>query len=492
MKNLIKILISLSMLITVSCESDLTKINENPNDPANVDPKFLLTYVSRDIFQVDNSNLYSSRMMIDISGESPYQYMKWNDASFSSYSSILLNVSKMMAEGERINNPNYKAIGKLYRSIVFYQLTLNFGDIPYSEAIKGEEKITQPKFDTQEDVFKGILTELKEANDLVGTGQPIDGDIIYNGNMAQWKKLINSFRLKVLISLSKKSRVGDISVASEFANIANTQPIMQSIDDDGALKFYDVADSRYTYFNDSGYGSSVYIADYFVNLFKERKDPRLFTFAEQTTGAKEAGKAITDFTSYNGGNPVSPYSDNAALVTAKNISKINTRYYLDAVNEPSSILSYSELEFILAEAAARGWIASTAKGHYENAIKANFNFYKKYVTNQQNYFSGFNVNDYLNQNLVKFDASQSLNNQLQRIMTQKYMTMFHQSQWTSYFDYLRTGYPEFPLPKGMSTAPKRFLYPQTEYNYNGANLKEALNRQYNGKDDIHETPWWLK
>ncbi|WP_436809217.1 SusD/RagB family nutrient-binding outer membrane lipoprotein [Chryseobacterium sp. DT-3] len=479
------------LLILTSCETDLDKINENPNDQASVDPKVLLTYVSKDAFQVNGDNMYASRMMIGTDGENTYQYMKWNDASFDVYTKGLLNTVKMMQEAEKINNKNYAAIGKFYRAYYFFNLSLKFGSIPYTEAAKGESGITQPKYDSQETVMAGILSELKEANDLINTSDKIEGDIIYNGDASKWKKLINSFRLKILISMSKKSTLGSYNVATEFASIAGSQPLMTSISDNGELKFADAADSRYTMFNSSGYGSSLYMADYFINLFKARQDPRLFTFAAQTTGAKEAGKPLTDFTGYNGGNPTSSYSDNAALITAKNISKVNDRFYKDPTNEPSSVLSYPELEFILAEAAARGWISGSAKTHYDSAIKASFSFYQAYVKNPGQYFSGFDVNQYLATPLVIYSDAAPLETRLEKIMTQKYMTMFHQSQWTSYYDYLRTGYPNYPLQAGVS-APFRFRYPQAEYSYNSTNLKAALDAQYGGNDNINSKPWWLQ
>ncbi|MCJ8155757.1 SusD/RagB family nutrient-binding outer membrane lipoprotein [Chryseobacterium sp. SSA4.19] len=491
MKNIFKSIFVTALVALTSCESDLDKINENPNDQASVDPKYLLTYVSADAFQVNQDPIYASRMIIGTDVENPYQYMKWNDASFDTYTKDLMNTGKMMQEAEKINNKNYQVIGKFYRAFYFFNLSLKFGSIPYSEAVKGESGITQPKYDSQETVMAGILSELKDANNLINSNDKIEGDIIYNGDAAKWKKLINSFRLKILITLSKKTTVGNYNIASEFASIAGSQPLMTSITDNGELKFADAADSRYTMFNSSGYGSSLYMANYFINLFKDRQDPRLFTFAAQTTGAKEAGKLITDFTGYNGGNPTSPYSDNAALITAKNISKVNDRFYKDATNEPSSVLSYSELEFILAEAAARGWISGSAKTHYDNAIKASFTFYQTYVKNPGQYFSGFNVNNYLATPLVAYDSSASLSSQLEKIITQKYMTMFHQSQWTSYYDYLRTGFPNYPLQTGVS-APLRFRYPQSEYNYNNANLKTALASQYGGSDNINAKPWWLQ
>ncbi|UZT96014.1 SusD/RagB family nutrient-binding outer membrane lipoprotein [Chryseobacterium fluminis] len=491
MKNSIKLLFVIGLFTLTSCESNLDTINENPNDQASIDPKFLLTYVSKSAFQVNGDNMYASRMMIGTDGENTYQYMKWNDASFDVYTSGLLNTVKMMQEAEKINNKNYQAIGKFYRAFYFFNLSLKFGSIPYSEAVKGESGITQPKYDSQETVMAGILSELKEANDLINSNDKIEGDIIYNGDATKWKKLINSFRLKILITLSKKATVGNYTVATEFASIAGSQTLMSSVTDNGELKFADAADSRYTMFNNSGYGSSLYMADYFINLFKAREDPRLFTFAAQTTAAKEAGKPITDFSGYNGGNPTSPYSDNAALVASKNISKVNDRFYKDATNEPSSVLSYSELEFILAEAAARGWISGSAKTHYDNAVKASFTFYQTYVKNSNQYFTGFDVNQYLTKSLVLYDNSASLPIQLEKIMTQKYMTMFHQSQWTSYYDYLRTGYPNYPLQTGVA-APVRFRYPQAEYNYNSVNLQAALTAQYGGNDNINSKPWWLQ
>lgn len=281
-KRLITSVFTAGVLALTSCESNLDKINENPNDQASIDPKYLLTYVSKDAFWVNRDNMYASRMMIGTDGENTYQYMKWNDASFEVYSKGLLNTVKMMQEGEKRNNKNYVAVGKFLRAYYFFNTSLKVGSIPYSEAAKGESGITQPKYDSQDVVMAGILSELKEANDLINTNDKIEGDIIFNGDASKWKKLINSFRLKILITLSKKTTVGSYTIATEFASIAGSQPLMSSISDNGELKFADAADSRYSMFNDSGYGSSLYMADYFINMFKDRNDPRLFTFAAQT------------------------------------------------------------------------------------------------------------------------------------------------------------------------------------------------------------------
>ena len=118
----------------------------------------------------------------------------------------------MGEEAERVNAPVYTALTKFFRAYYFYELTLRFGDIPYSQALKGEkEEIYTPEYDTQEDVFAGILQELREADEILANdASVIDGDIIYNGNSTQWRKLINSFRLKVLMTLSNHTTVGNI------------------------------------------------------------------------------------------------------------------------------------------------------------------------------------------------------------------------------------------------------------------------------------------
>lgn len=493
MKKILKPLMLLGLFLVSSCETSLDSINTNPNDPESVHPKLLLTNISKEAFQVESDNMYASRMLIATDGENEYQYLKWNSASFEAYPSALLNVWRMIKEAENVQNENYQAIGLFFRAYYFFDLTMKFGAIPYHEAVGGESGITQPRYDSQEEVLVGILKELEEANQLINPEDIIENDIIFNGDYMKWKKLINSFRLKVLISLSHKTTVGDYNVKQEFQSIAQSQPLMESIEDNGELKFVDAAGSRYTKFNDSGYGSSLYMADYFINLFKERKDPRLFSFAEQTTSAQEQGKSIKDFTSYNGGNPISPYSDNAQLVADKNISKVNERYYKDPTNEASKILGYSELQFILAEAAVRGWVATPAKEHYEKAIKANFEFYQKYVKKAADYFSGFDVEAYLATPLVAFNSGDTQQQQLEKVLTQKFMTMFHQSQWTSYRDYLRTGFPKLPLQED-TTAPFRFRYPQSEYDYNRQNLQAALKMQFGSEseDNIHDKTWWLK
>lgn len=492
MKNIYSIisLIILTATFTFSCQN-LDELNENPNNVSETHPQLLLTEIATNTFQVEGTSpLYASRMLIQTGEENDYQYYKWGSGSFGAYND-LRQVTKMIEEGERIGNNNYIAIGKFFRAYHFYQLTLKFGDIPYSEALQGETNQTfQPRYDSQEEVFEGIITELDEAAVLIDPAIFVEGDIIFNGDASQWLKLINTYQLKVLMSLSKKTNVGAINVSNKFNEVFNRGPLLNSLEDNAQLVFVDQQGSRYTEFNSSSYGSSMFMSSTFIDLLKDFKDPRLFVVAEQTPKAASAGLPISDFNAYHGGSPTENYSViNETLVADGNISKVNSRYYTNPVTEPHNLLSYWELEFILAEAAVRGWINSDAGEHLKNAIEANFNFYRNHSWEMSEYLADNSVEDYLDQSEIELDGD--IESQLKLILTQKYLTSFLQGGWSAYYDYLRTTQPGFEYPTGQ-TPPKRFVYPNQEYNNNTTNLEAAINTQYGGNDEIRQTPWWLK
>jgi hypothetical protein len=492
MKNF-KIIVFLITLVGFSSCEDLD-INDNPNKVRETHPSLLLTNITTTAFQVKGTGaMYASRMIVQTDGESSAQFYKWDRAGFDPYSS-LRQVTKMMEEADRIADDSYNGIGYFFRAYYFYDLALTFGDIPYSDSLKGEtESLYQPKYSSQEEVFVGILEDLKKANSLLDGTDIITGDPIFKGDINKWKKLVNSFRLKVLITLSNKVTSSSFDIKNEFASIYNAQPIIASPAESARLEFVDVVDSRYTEFNSSGYGSGLYMASTFIDLLKERQDVRLFAIAGQTKNAKESGLAINDFNAYNGGNPIAAYNDVNLLAAAGKVSKVNERYTKDATAEAHNLLSFSEVQFILAEAALKGWIPSgNAQSFYENGIKANFEFYNTFAKGYEEYFTQAEARNYISGTKVDFLKANSDTERLSLIITQKYLTSFLQGGWRMYFEHLRTGYPAFPYI-GSDTLPSRWIYPLDEYNNNSVNVTEAITRQFgNSKDGIRELTWWLK
>ncbi len=489
-----KIFITIAILggLLASCEK-FEDINKNPNNVSETHPQLLLTAIEWSAFQVEGASpLFASRMIVQTDGEEPEQYYKWDRSNFDEYNS-LRNVTKMMEEAVRIENNSYQALAKFFRAYYFYNLTLRFGDVPYSAALQGENgSVYEPVYDPQKQVFQGILNELKEADELL-TDDLIEGDIIYGGDPSKWRKLINSFRLKVLLTLSGKTSETDLAIIETFAQIVSSKELLESNSDNGQVEFINQDGNRYTEYNSSSYGSARYMDSTFIKRLQDRKDPRLFIFAGQTRVAKEAGLEINDFAAYEGGNPIAAYNDVNLKAADGKVSKVNLRYTADPTNEPHMILGYAELQFILSEARVRGWItASDAKTYYENGIKASFEFYNSYSDEYAEYVNSDAAVTYLGENLVAFDNANSDEERIERIITQKYLQSFLQGGWSAYYENLRTGYPGFASLPGL-TPPTRYMYPNNEYLLNADHVAEAITRQFGaGNDKTREITWWLK
>jgi hypothetical protein len=431
-------------------------------------------------------------MLVLTDTESAEQYYKWSRGSFAF--DELRNVQKMAEEALRVDEPAYLAIARLFRAHYFLHMTLTFGDIPYSQALRGEfDGLDTPAYDPQVDVFAGILTELHQADSILAAHPDanIQGDIIYAGDLDKWRRLINAFRLKVLLTLSPRVADEAEDVPSRFAAIAATAPLFRSPADDAVLSFLDRSGNRYPEFNGSRYNSGIYVDSTFVRLLQEHHDPRLFVFCAPTKEAREAGKAVDDFSAYEGGDPIAPYDQVNAKAAQGKVSKVNARYYLNPTAEPLVLLGFAEQQFILAEAAVRGWTAGDPAALYAVGVRAAFRFYATHAAEQAHFFTDSAADAYLLDPIHQLDALLSPDERIAAIITQKYFQSFLQGKWTPYFDHLRTGYPPFrSLP--TSPPPFRWMYPLSEYNTNAIHLNASLARQFTGIDDIHRPSWLFR
>ena len=403
-----------------ACEP-LSEINTNPNSPMEVPADLLLPKVCQGAFTRSTDGMYADKMVIQTDGHSEDQFFEWNRGSFDTYNNELLQLEKLKEEAVRTGDTVYLPLYKFMRSFHYYELTLRFGDIPYSDALKGQTEANyNPKYDTQEEVFAGILTDLAEADEELAASPAadvIEGDIIYGGDKTKWRRLITSFRLKVLLTLSHKATVGGIDVQQEFARVAQL-PLMESNADNGQLVYLDQEGNRYPQFD--AQWSGYYMDKTYVDRMAERHDPRLFLFCLPTTTAAEAGKAIDDFTAYAGGDPTVPYGNNITLVRNGQISQINSRFRTDPTEEPTMLMGYAELQQVLAEAAVRGWIQGDARQYYENGVRASFEFYETYATEYSQYVTQDDATAYLAGPLVKFDDTLTPEQKIERIIFQKY------------------------------------------------------------------------
>jgi hypothetical protein len=480
-QSIIKYTLGLVLLIAVgsSCKK-YEDFQTNPNLPSTATPALLLTRVCYSVFYYDNTQQsFADRHLTYYErGNSAVDY-SWTAGSFDNYN-VLRQVMQMDSLAVQTGQRQYLGLTKFFRALLFSQLTEMFGDIPYSQALGAISGNFKPAYDTQESVYKGILQELEDANSLLDDSEgKINGDIIYGGAAGQWKKLVNAFKLRLLIHLSKKESNANLNIKAQFQNIINQPakyPLFASNADNAQLVFNSSAPDNY--YPDFGYlslSTAVSMEKGFVKILKDRNDPRLFAVAEPVSGLP-AG----DFNSYEGVDAGLTIGDQQT--TSANASRIKARYYNDKVNEPWMLMGYPEQEFIIAEAIARNWIAGDAQQHYVNGITASMKFYG---------IDDAAIAAYLAQPNVVYNPADPI----PQIVIQKYIALFMQSGWEAFFEQRRTGIPSLSVGPGTynnGMVPKRWMYPQSEYDYNTVNVTAAVNSQYGGNDDVNGIMWVLQ
>lgn len=527
MKKIINILlIVIAVAITTTgCKKTFADLNQNNNKPTAFPPSLLFNGVLVDLHTEPggSAEIYGQYYIYNYDYYGNNQY---NFGSGSNYFSTLENVIKMEAAATQAGgatvNP-YNSIGKFVRAYLFSQMSLQMGDIPMTQALQGAANLT-PAYDAQKTVFKNCLALLDTANTNIASliikgDNTLSGDIFYNNDLRKWQKAINAFKLRLLIHLSKKVTTdADLNIAQQFAAIVNnpTQyPIFTSASDD--LQYTFVIPTNYYPDNPANYGFNggrKNMSLTHIGLLKSFNDPRLFVTAEPARYyVDNLGQKDTSFASFYGADPGLDLGVMYADATAGKYSFINRkRYYSTYTAEPATQLGYVEMCFNIAEGINRGWVAGNAETWYQNGIKASLTFYNiplsgnftayfyrpgsTDVTNGGNYDArtiAFDYNTYYAQTSVKYSSDPAT--ALTQILQQKYLALFRQSGLESYYQFRRTGVPNFTTGSGTGNSgriAKRFKYPSSEASANTTNYNAALSSQYAGVDDINGVMWLLK
>ncbi|MFD1819386.1 Starch-binding associating with outer membrane [Pseudarcicella hirudinis] len=361
------------------------------------------------------------------------------------------------------SNANQIALARILKAYYFSVVTDRWGDIPYSEALKGNNNF-RPKFDKQQDIYNDLFKELKEAQAQFDSGNPVKGDFLFAGNNAKWKKFANSLRLVLALRLSK---VDPAKGKTEF-NAALADGVFTSNDDNLVYKYQQDSQNEnpwYTSFVTSG-RLDFAVSATMVNYMKPLNDPRLGAYADKTVNSLDyVGMP------YGLKNPGIKPAD-VSLPTAKIIKKQDA---------PAYVLSYPQILFSKAEAAKLGWISDDAKSSYEAAIKASMDQWGVYTDAA---FAAF-----IAQNDVKYNDA----NALELIGKQKWVALYMQGH-EAWAEWRRTGYPALlPGPGAANPSkqiPRRLGYPVSERDLNSANYKAVQAVQ--GEDSFDTRVWWDK
>lgn len=517
-----KILTLITCIVAVglsACQNDFNDLQNDPNRTTTVNANLLLTGILSDSY----SSPFSLTQRYNQFYNCNYNYYgdqryDWTNVSYGTYST-LNNIKKMEEESvKNVAAPNaYTSIAKFMKAYLYYNLTMQVGDIPLSESLKGFENTT-PQYDTQKQVFQQILVLLEEANDDMGTvitrgNYALAGDIYYSNNLNAWKKAVNSFKLRVLVQLSKYETDTDLKIKQKFADVINNSskyPIFTSMTESMSYK-YNTSSNKYpaspdNFGNDATrYNMSATYLNNLVNI----QDPRVFMVAEPAQALVTAGAAKNSFAAFVGASSGEDLGEMSSKAGLGNYSFINRkRYYSSYTAENCIQIGYPEVCFNIAEAINRGWISGDAETFYVNGIKASQTFYginegpntvtfQKFggtLTESEEYSINFNWATYYAQTAVKYQTGAAGLNQ---ILSQKYFAFYQNSGPEAYYNWRRTGVPTFLTGAGTGNSnrvPLRYLYPVSEKSVNLTNVNAAIKNQFgsSGTDDINAKMWIIK
>ncbi|AGA79094.1 SusD/RagB family nutrient-binding outer membrane lipoprotein [Echinicola vietnamensis] len=466
-----------------SCTGDFEEMNVDPNNPTSISPALLLPNAIQ--VSVDRYWGHSSRFQrlnidaamcwmqhlarniyINVEGDSYEIPLTVSSGTWDAlYNDALVNfesVQRLSGEGGEFENTNYYGVALVMKAFTFSYMTDVFGPIPYSEALKGtaENPINSPKYDSMEDIYAGLMEDLRLANESLSTDGPaISGDILFEGDIMRWKKFANSLRLKLANHQAGQKPAASQAIMAEILGDPSTYPLFTSNDDFAQLNHVDVIGSRNKMFDVFSTRSDWNISETLINKLLELDDGRITVYAQPLADGSYAGlpNGLTDAAAGN-------YS--ASIIGTK---------FLDPT-APSILMSYAELLFIEAEAALDGDIDGDPAALLEEAIAASFDQHGLEMPA-----------DYMSR-IGEVDK--------ETIMTQKWLALFGQGveAWT---EYRRTGYPVFPPPNpdavfyNEGVLPTRLEYPTSEYSLNKAALDEGL-RLLGGDDTMRSPLWWVE
>ncbi|MBK6263462.1 SusD/RagB family nutrient-binding outer membrane lipoprotein [Marivirga sp. S37H4] len=454
-----------------SCTDDFEEINTNPNGPISVPSDLLLTSIQESTADI----LYNAQIGGDM-GACIIQHwgkVQYNDEERYAFRSGVINniwngfyaggindAKAMIRLAEEEENEVNQGVGKIMQAYIYSLLVEMYGPIPFSEALLADEGNTTPAYDDEATVYSGIIDLYDEGIALLDGSGSINEtqDLMYDGDVDQWKKAANSLKFRTLMRISDASVAG-VDVAAGLQSIVNSGVHFTSNADNAILPYTGVNPNANPIWNTIVFTtrSEYKINQTTVQLLEGLNDPRLAVYAQPNDGGIIRGVAPGIL------NPVQNGFSYA------NVSALGTQFL--AADFPATFMSYSELNFLLAEAAKRGLINggdAAAEQFYNAGITASFDTYG--VAGASNYIS----------NEVAYEAA----NALEQIGTQNYIALYSQGveAWT---EWRRTKFPALSPaidPIVGTQIPSRYTYPTDEQSLNSTNYSAGSSML--GGDDL--------
>jgi len=477
MKNIkIIILLLVVAIIYTSCDSTYEEVNTDPDNPTNMPANLFLSGILR-----NTGNQITSSFLAGEAGSEWSQHLSktvYNDADYYiprqnaiqslwtvSYSSILKDADVMQRSALADGNSDLQGVALVIKAFTYQYLADSFGDIPMSEALSAEN--FTPKYDKCEDVYTNIIAMLTEADSLLnGSGSiTTSQDLIYGGDWSKWKMFANSLKFRVIMRASGNS---SYAVGTQLQDIVDAGNLFMSNSDQAVMTYLSAEPNANPYYEalvNGGRTGEWCLGEELVNKMLASSDPRLPVYAQEVEG-NGSGNGYR-------GKPAGISNLTGTVWNSAYVSWIGEKY-LEA-EAPALFMTYSQLEFLMAEAAERGYISggsAEAGTHYANGITASCDF------------NGVGVGSFN----VSYSGGAS---GLQEIAEQEWVALYMQGL-ESWAEQRRTGFPVLPLAAdaAVSTIPTRFNYPGTEQSLNANSYTNAVAVQ--GPDELTTLIWWQK
>ncbi|GAB3254113.1 SusD/RagB family nutrient-binding outer membrane lipoprotein [Larkinella harenae] len=461
------------MLLSMGACSKYLDVNVTPNNPTAVTPPVLLPSALAGSGFANNGELnrFASVLMNYLSGAagSPANYDRFttngadfgNQWRFDIYARTLIGYQKLIEAADQQNSKAYTGVAKIMKAYMFSMATDIWGDVPYSEALQGEA-IVQPRLDKQEDIYKGnqslgiqslfdLVREGLADLDAPSTSKPGAEDIVYAGNIDNWKRAGNTLLLKLANTISKK----EPQLATQVINeVLQKNMYITSNAQDLNVKYGSSVGSTSAIWNLAIFGSfnnELIMSTRFLNVLRpnptdpSKTDPRLPVFF-----TKPAADYVTIDNGFNGvlPQPITSWSKYGPYVTG-------------AQGEgPVRLITNFQRAFILAESALTLGTAGDPQALYTEGIRASMTLAG---------ISTAAIDAYLAANPNIATLTGTTEQKREQIITQKWIA------WTgngleSWNDWRRTGYPRLQPSQNATgidgTRPVRAAYVTQEIERN--------------------------
>lgn len=482
MKNIKYVLLLSLVIILGACTDDFEEINTNPNAPIEVQPSLLLRQVIYDYgeemsyegfvagnllgqyFTAIDFNLFDRHSLTEPQfGGNPWPVLYTNLRD----NELILDQVKANPALEVYEGP--ALIMKAYLGMA---LTDIYGDVPYSDALKGTEGVVTPTYDAQVDIYQasgGILDNLSNGISAIQNYQgsiALDGDILFSGDLNAWIRFANALRIKALMRISDQ-----VDVSNELQNIYDSGNYLSDNSQNAAFDFTDGQPNNFRMANLRAGDFNLFImSETIEELLTTLDDPRRDVWFRPISNdpGQETYKGLL-----NG-----PDASQTSISVAE-FSLTGTIFRERTGDLDANFLTAWETHFLLAEAAERGLITADAQQLYELGIEQAFAYW------QTDLPAGY---------LTNGAAAYGINgaNKIEQIITQKWLANIING-YEGWIEYRRTG---FPALKTISASlnndliPVRMPYPTDEAALNATNFTAAA-AATNG-NSINARVWWDK